>query len=107
MYRHGKRGISMGEGRAKVTFSGFTVNPMKIPGPGQYDVANRNLPMIKGFSIKQKSTSLKQHWNNPGPGHYEYITTISGEGKFGISNFRNVTAPSIKMHTSHAKIPGE
>lgn len=103
MYHHGKRGISMGVGRDKVTFSGFTVNPMKIPGPGAYSVANRNLPQIKGFTIKQKSSSLKKHWNNPGPGHYEFISTVSGEGKFTISNFRNVTAPSIKLHTSHAK----
>jgi len=107
LYRMGKRGISMGVGRDKVTFSGFKVNPMKIPGPGAYNIANKNLPQIKGFSIKQKSDSLKKHWNNPGPGHYAFVSTVSAEGKFSISNFRNVTAPSIKLHTSSSKLKDE
>merc|ERR1711879_620338 len=97
----------MGVGRDKVTFSGFTVNPMKIPGPGAYDIANKNLPAIKGFSIKQKSDSLKKHWVNPGPGYYNHMTTVSGEGKFFLSPFRNVTAPSIKLHTSQSKLKDE
>jgi len=107
LYRMGKRGVSMGVGRDKVTFSGFTINPMKIPGPGAYDIANRNLPSLKGFSIKPKSESLKKHWNNPGPGHYNFVSTVSGEGKFSVSNYRNVTAPSIKMHTSVSKLKDE
>ena len=107
LYRMGKRGISMGVGRDKVTFSGFTVNPMKIPGPGAYDIANKNLPSLKGFSIKPKSDSLKKHWNNPGPGHYNFVSTVSGEGKFSVSNYRNVTAPSIKLHTSVSKLKDE
>jgi len=53
--------------------------------------------------MKQRSQSLKKHWNNPGPGHYAYKPTISGTGKFLLSNYRNVTVPSIKTKMNSAK----
>ena len=63
MYKFGRKGITMGPGRDTVTFSGFTVKQKKVPGPGAYDVQSRNLPHLKGFQMKQKSESLKKHWN--------------------------------------------
>lgn len=93
----------MGEGRTTVTFSGFNVKPKMVPGPGAYDLKNQCVPHIKGFNIKQRSTSLKKHWNNPGPGHYPYCPSINPQGKFTVSQYRNVTVPSIKLKMNSAK----
>jgi len=57
MHGFGKRGITMGTGRDLVTFSGFSVKQKKVPGPGAYDTLSNNIPHIKGFNIKQNSTS--------------------------------------------------
>ena len=37
-------------------------------------------------------------WVNPGPGYYDYMTTISGNGRFPLSGFKSVTVPSIKPY---------
>jgi len=95
MSKFGRRGITFGNGREKVTFQGFTVKHTNVPGPGAYNILAGSRH-IKGFSIKQRSTSLKKHWNSPGPGYYNHMPTISDKGTFVLSPFRNVTVPSIK-----------
>jgi len=95
LYTQGKRGITFGDGREKVTFQGFTVKTTNVPGPGAYNILNEKRH-IKGFTIKQRSASLKKHWNDPGPGSYPHMPTINDRGRFVLSPFRNITVPSIK-----------
>jgi hypothetical protein len=92
-----KKGFSFGLSRESMAVTGgMFVGDKKSPGPGAYDVREKNKTVL-AFSFRPRPNidPLTSPKFVPGPGTYPVLETISPKGKYYLSKFKGSGATLI------------